>query len=110
MKPLAPIPLAILILIAIFPMTAHTAAAAPQAGPALRITSVATLDTGTNTWTIRLSSGDTLRVELRAFDTGGKAPSVGAISNFSDQGWLPILGYYGYATFAQSGITYHATR
>ncbi len=25
------------------------------------------------------------------------------------RGWLPILGYYGYATFLQSGITYHAT-
>ena len=109
MKPLTFIPLAILILIAIFIMTAHTAAAAPQVGPALRITSVSTLDVSTNTWTIRLSSGDTLHVELRAFDTGGKSPSVGTISNFSDQGWLPILGYYGYATFLQSGITYHAT-
>ena len=109
MKPLASIPLAILNLIAIFTMTAHTATAAPQAGPALRITSVSTLDMGTNTWTIQLSSGDTLRVELRAFDTGGKSPSVGAISNFSDQGWLPFLGYYGYATFDQNGIAYHAT-
>jgi hypothetical protein len=109
MKPLISIPLAILILIALFPMTTHAAIAAPQAGPTLRITSVATLDTGTNTWTIQLSSGDMLRVELRAFDTGGKSPAVGAISNFSDQGWLPILGYYGYATFTQSGITYHAT-
>ena len=109
MKPLTFIPLAILILIAIFIMTAHTAIAAPQAGSALRITSVSTLDVSTNTWTIQLSSGDTLRVELRAFDTGGKSPSVGTISNFSDQGWLPILGYYGYATFLQSGITYPAT-
>jgi hypothetical protein len=109
MKPLASIPLAILILIALFPMTAHTATAAPQAAPALRITSVSTLDLGTNTWTIQQSSGDSLRVELRAFDTGGKAPSVGPISNFSDQGWLPILGYYGYATFDQNGIVYHAT-
>jgi hypothetical protein len=109
MKPLASIPLAILILIALFSITGHTAAAAPQAGPALRITSVSTLDVSTNTWTIRLSSGDTLRVELRAFDTGGKSPGVGAISNFSDQSWLPILGYYGYATFLQNGITYHAT-
>ena len=109
MKPLASIPLAILILIVIFPITAHTASAAPQAGSALRITSVSTLDMGTNTWTIQLSSGDTLRVELRAFDTGGKSPSVGQVSNFSDQGWLPILGYYGYATFDQNGIAYHAT-
>jgi len=109
MKPLAFIPLVILIFIAIFPTTAHTATAAPQAGLALRITSVSTLDMGTNTWTIQLSSGDTLRVELRAFDTGGKSPSVGAISNFRDQGWLPILGYYGYATFDQHGIAYHAT-
>lgn len=109
MKPLASIPLVILIFIAIFTMTAHTATAAPQAGPALRITSVSTLDLGTNTWTIQLSSGDSLRVELRAFDTGGKSPSVGLVSNFSDQGWLPILGYYGYATFDQNGIAYHAT-
>ena len=98
-----------LILIAIFPMTAHTATAAAQAGPVLRITNVSTLDMSTNTWTIQLSSGDSLRVELRAFDTGGKSPSIGAISNFSDQGWLPILGYYGYATFDQNGIVYHAT-
>ena len=42
-------------------------------------------------------------------ETGGKAPVVGAVSSFSDQGWLPILGYYGYATFVQNGLTYHAT-
>jgi hypothetical protein len=110
MKPLASIPLVILVFITIFAMRAHTATAAPQAGPALRITSVSPLDLGTNTWPIQLSSGYSLRVELRAFDTGGKSPSVGAISNFSDQGWLPILGYYGYATFDQNGIAYHATR
>lgn len=83
---------------------------APQGAPAVRIIHVSPLDVSTNTWTITLSSGDTMRVDLRAFETGGKAPTVGAISSFSDQGWLPILGYYGYATFVQHEITYHATR
>ena len=109
MKIFASLALATLIIATAFALPTHTAHATTPSASALRITSVSTLDMGTNTWTIQLSSGDTLRVELRAFDTGGKSPSVGAISNFSDQGWLPILGYYGYATFDQNGIAYHAT-
>ena len=101
--------LTILILASAFFLSSQPSAAAPRFAPTIRIASVSTLDLGTNTWTIQLSSGDSLRVELRAFDTGGKAPSVGQVSNFSDQGWLPILGYYGYATFDQNGIAYHAT-
>lgn len=109
MRIIASLALAALIIATAFALPAHTAHATTRSASALRITSVSALDLGTNTWTIQLSSGDSLRVELRAFDTGGKAPSVGAISNFSDQAWLPILGYYGYATFDQNGIAYHAT-
>jgi len=94
-----------------FVSATHPAAAAPlQAQPAIRVTSISTLDTKNNGWTVGLSNGATMFVELRAFDTHGQSPSIGAISNFSDQGWLPILGYYGYATFSQNGVTYHAHR
>lgn len=95
--------------IALCALPARAIAAPPLSTSAVQIVSVSALDLGTNTWTIGLSTHDTLHVELRAFDTGGTSPSVGPISSFSDQGWLPILGYYGYATFVQKGITYHAT-
>jgi len=95
--------------IALFDAFPRPVLGAPQSAPAVRIIHVSPLDVSTNTWTITLSGGDTLRVELRAFETGGKAPTIGTISSFSDQGWLPILGYYGYATFVQNGLTYHAT-
>jgi len=82
-------------------------AAAPTSGPAITITSVSALNLATNTWATRLSTGDTLNVELRALNGAG-APHIGAISNFVDQGWLPILGYYGFATFEQNGARYYA--
>ena len=95
--------------IALFVAFPRPVLGARQSAPAVRIIRVSPLDVSTNTWTITLSSGDTMQVELRAFETGGTSPTVGTISNFSDQGWLPILGYYGYATFVQHDITYHAT-
>ena len=82
-------------------------AAAPTSGPAITITSVSTLNLATNTWATTLSTGDTLNVELRALNGAG-APRIGAISNFVDQGWLPILGYYGFATFDQNGHHFYA--
>ena len=90
--------------------TRHVAAAVQQSEATIRVTSVSALDTKNNGWTVSLSNDATMFVELRAFDTHGQAPSIGVISNFSDQGWFPILGYYGYATFAQNGVTYHAHR
>ncbi len=110
MKIIAPISLAALIIIAIFAMTARPAVAATPSGAALRITSVSALNMQSNCWTVELSNGVTLQVEKRAFDTGGANPAIGAITNFHDQGWLPILGYFGYATFMQSGVTYHGYR
>ncbi len=82
-------------------------AAPPQP---LTITHVSALDTTNNGWTVELSDGTVLFVELRAFETGSIAPAAGAMTNFADQGWLPILGYYGYATFQQHGRTYHGYR
>ena len=103
--------LTILFVAAALASATRPAAAAPRrAQPTIRVTSVSALDTKNNGWMVSLSNGATLFVELRAFDTHGQSPSIGAISNFSDQGWLPILGYYGYATFTQNGVTYHAHR
>ena len=76
----------------------------------ISVTAVNSLNTTTNTRAISLNTGLTLQVELRAFDTGGAAPQVGAIDAFRDQSWLPFFGYYGYATFTQHGIAYHAKR
>jgi hypothetical protein len=94
-------------LVAVLP--ARPAAAAPKAEKVITITRVSALNLATNTWATTLSSGDTLQVELRALNGAG-APRIGAISNLVDQGWLPILGYYGYATFTQNGTTYYAHR
>ena len=75
----------------------------------LTITNVSTLNLATNCWAVTLSSGDALQVELRALNGAG-APQRGAISNFVDQGWLPILGYYGFATFDQNSHHFYAHR
>ena len=98
---------ALIIAIALFATLAHQVVAAPTSSPALTITSVSALNLATNTWATTLSTGDTLNVELRALNGAG-APRIGAISNFVDQGWLPILGYYGFATFDQNGARYYA--
>jgi hypothetical protein len=100
---------AFIIAIAIFATPAHRTIAAPIASPEVSITSVSTLNLATNCWAVTLSSGDTLQVELRALNGAG-APHRGAISNFIDQGWLPILGYYGFATFDQNGRHFYAHR
>jgi hypothetical protein len=110
MRIIASIALAALIIIAVFSMTTRPAAAATPSAASLRITSASALNDRTNCWTVRLSSGVTLQVEKRAFDTGGHNPAVGAISGFRDQHWLPILGYFGYATFVQGGVTYYGYR
>lgn len=110
MKIIAPISLAALIIIAVFAMTARPAVAATPSAGSLRITSASALNGRTNCWTVTLSNSVTLQVEKRAFDTGGANPVIGAISSFRDQHWLPILGYFGYATFVQSGVTYYGYR
>jgi len=111
MKTFATITLTILFVAAALSLATRPAAAAPhQPQATIRVTSVSALDTKNNGWTVSLSNGATMFVELRAFDTQGQSPSIGVISNFSDQGWFPILGYYGYATFVQNGVTYHALR
>ena len=99
--------IAAIIAISLFATPPHQVVAAPNAGPAITITSVSALNLATNTWATTLSTGDTLNVELRALNGAG-APQRGAISNFVDQGWLPILGYYGFATFDQNGARYYA--
>jgi hypothetical protein len=92
-------------------LPARRIAAAPRAvAAAVTITAVSELNPKTNERTIQLSTGETLRVEIRIFDTYGAAPTRGPISDFHDQRWLPILGYYGYATFTQHDIHYHAKR
>mgnify|MGYP000913344808 CR=1 FL=1 len=102
---------AVLLATALLASLAPSLAPLPTTAPTpLSITAVSSLNTTTNTWAISLNTGLTLQVELRAFDTGGAAPQVGAIDVFRDQGWLPIFGYYGYATFTQHGIAYHAMR
>ena len=93
--------------LSLFATPPHQVVAAPNAVPAITITSVSALNLATNTWATTLSTGDTLNVELRALNGAG-APHIGAISNFVDQGWLPILGYYGFATFEQNGARYYA--
>ena len=98
---------ALIIAIAIFATPAQRTIAAPTASPEMSITSVSALNLATNTWATTLSTGDTLNVELRALNGAG-APRIGAISNFVDQGWLPILGYYGFATFDQNSARYYA--
>ena len=100
---------ALIIAIALFATPAHQVTAASTSGPAITITSVSALNLATNTWTTTLSTGDVLNVELRALNGAG-APQRGAISNFIDQGWLPILGYYGFATFDQNGHHFYAHR
>ena len=95
-----------LVAVVLFATPAHRAAASTGA-PVVEITSVSALNLTTNTWATTLSTGDTLQVELRALGGAG-APHAGPISNFVDQGWVPILGYYGYATFTQDGKTYYA--
>ncbi len=105
MKPLSLFSLIALLIIASLAAPARPALAATQ----LRITSVAALS-AQNLWTVRLSNGVTLRVEKRAFTTAASTPAVGTVTNFHDQGWLPILGYYGYATFVQSGVTFSGYR
>jgi hypothetical protein len=110
MKTTTAIIAAVIVAIALFAvLPARAAVAAPTAAPAVEITRVSALNLATNTWATTLSTGDTLQVELRALNGAG-APRVGAISDFVDQGWLPILGYYGYATFTQNGNTYYAHR
>lgn len=105
MKPLTRCSIIALLLIASLAAPARPAFAATQ----LRITSVSVLS-AQNLWSARLSNGVTLRVEKRAFTTGGSAPAPGNVTDFRDQSWLPILGYYGYASFAQSGVTYYGYR
>ena len=102
--------LAALVVVTLGALRARPAIAASQVATTsdLSITSVSGLNASTNEWTITLSTGSTLRVENRVFDTGGSAPQIGAIADFDDQGWFPILGYYGYATFTQHAIRYHA--
>ena len=100
---------ALIIGIALFAPPAHQVTAASTSGPAITITSVSALNLATNTWTTTLSTDDVLNVELRALNGAG-APQRGAISNFIDQGWLPILGYYGFATFDQNGHHFYAHR
>src|SRR5690348_3567880 len=102
MKSLASIFSVVIIASTLFATPAHQVTAAPRADPVLTITNVSTLNLATNTWAATLSTGDVLQVELRALNGAG-APQRGAISNFVDQGWLPILGYYGFATFDQNG-------
>jgi hypothetical protein len=106
MKTIASI-LSVIIATTLFTIPAHQVVAAPNAGPAITITSISALNLATNTWTTTLSTGDVLNIELRALNGAG-APQRGAISNFIDQGWLPILGYYGFATFDQNGARYYA--
>ena len=98
--------IAALAAVVLFATPAHRAAASTGTA-VVKITSVSALNLATNTWATTLSTGDTLQVELRALDGAG-APHVGPISTFVDQGWLPVLGYYGDATFTQNGHTYHA--
>ena len=105
MKPFTLLSLIALIIVASLAAPAQPAFAATQ----LRITGVSALS-AQNLWTVRLSNGVTLRVEKRAFTTGGSAPALGSVTDFHDQGWLPILGYYGYATFAQGGVTFYGYR
>ena len=105
MKPITLFSLIALIIIASLAAPVQPVSAATQ----LRITSVSALS-AQNLWTVRLSNGVTLRVEKRAFSTGGSAPAPGTVTDFHDQGWLPILGYYGYATFAQGGVTFYGYR
>ena len=103
-------PLTLLSLIALIIIVSLAAAAQPvYAATQLRITGVSALS-AQNLWTVRLSNGVTLRVEKRAFSTGGSSPVTGNVTDFHDQGWLPILGYYGYATFAQGGVTFYGYR
>ena len=109
MKSLASIFSVVIIASTLFAIPAHQATAAPKAASGVTITSVSALDLATNTWATTLSTGDVLNVELRALNGAG-APQRGAISNFIDQGWLPILGYYGFATFDQNGHHFYAHR
>ena len=101
--------IAVAIALTIIALPTRHAAAATKNAPLMKITSVSALNLTTNTWATTLSTGDTLQVELRAL-AGAGAPHTGPISDFVDQGWLPILGYYGFATFEQNGNHYYAHR
>jgi hypothetical protein len=109
MKTIATLTAVIIVAITIIALPTRNVAAAPKNASVVKITSVSALNLATNTWATMLSTGDTLQVELRALDGAG-APHTGPISNFVDQGWLPILGYYGFATFDQNGHHYYAHR
>jgi len=118
LKIFAALLLALVIIIAVFVMTASmpataaprpAVAAAPCPAGKLCVTAVGALDTKENVWPVTFSNGMVLKIELRAFESG-QAPSLGPVSNFSDQSWFPIVGYYGYATFTQNGVTYHGHR
>jgi hypothetical protein len=107
MKIIALIILTSLALSAALALPARPVAAAPAQEDALSVTFVSGMHD--NGWTVTLSNGVTLFVEVRVFETHGRAPSIGPIQNFQDQGWF-VISYYGYASFTQSSVTYHGYR
>ena len=107
MKAIAVIILMSLVLTATLTLPTRPVAAAPTQEDALSITFVSGMHD--NGWTVSLSNGVTLFVEVRVFETNGRAPSIGPIQNFQDQGWF-VISYYGYASFTQSSVAYHGYR
>jgi hypothetical protein len=85
------------------------AAEAASAEPSLRVLAVSTAAAGTG-WNVTLSNGVTLFVEVRVFETGGQAPIPGAITAFTEQHYLPVFGFFGYASFHQGRATYYGYR
>jgi hypothetical protein len=116
-KTIAPFLLCAMILAAVLAMTStpsHAAspstAATCSSGKAVGTLSIIEVcPSKTGGWQVTLSNGTVLQIERRALDNN-QAIAPGAITNFQDQGWLPLLGYYGYASFVQHGVTYKGYR
>jgi hypothetical protein len=110
MKTLVAFTIAFALLLALTTSFMHPVAAeAASAASSLRVLHVSTAAAGTG-WNVTLSNGVTLFVEVRVFETGGNAPTPGAITAFTEQHYLPVIGFFGYASFHQGRTTYYGYR
>jgi hypothetical protein len=99
--------IALVLIVLIVPTVAAQRRAAPTSTPPT-ITAVSPLQG--NGWTVELNDGTRFFVEVHAFDTAGRGPQLGPITDFSDQPWHLGDEYMGYATFKQGGRAFRAFR
>lgn len=94
---------------AALPSEAH-AAEANTLGPSTVTPRVVAVDTAASGWDVQLDNQTRLHVEPRVADTGGAAPTVGKVQNFTDQTCL-LSACTGYAVFTDArGVVFHGYR